>query len=397
MDHRLGAEQQSDSLMIKALRIFLALLFGWLFLGQHALAQTSDLSSRIISDLDRVIEQEVVDSHKFYGLAGYYNEAYFRIVRSDGALEKLAAGEYVLKEGEWLAAVGRFNVLTIQAAGLRIDMNKAGKAELLNSSILTQQAARLHVVTKPELKTLAPELGKLRYSHLIAPIRWLCLLLDRTLVLLQSVLGSWGFAIIAIALLIKIALLPLSRVVKHYQTQVSRTQTALAPRLAEIKLTLKGEAAHKAFVAAHKSQGVTTFYALKPMVGLFVQIPVWIAIFNVLAEMPQFKSQGFLWMQNLAYPDAVLNWGASIPLLGDTLNLMPIVMTVVTVASTLMFQDSDATPEALAKQKRNLFFMATAFLVLFYPFPSGMVFYWTLANILNFAAQIWRDKRAAVT
>ena len=381
--------------MSKAIRICLILFFSWAMIGQQALAQTSALTTQVMSDFEAVIEQDVVDSHKFYGLAGYYNEAYFRIVGANGKVKKLDVGEYVLKQDEWLAAVGRFNVLVIQASGLRVDMTKDGQTELLNSEILKIPTVQLDIVTKPELKTMAPELNGLRYSHLIAPIRWLCLLLDRIMVLLNGVLGNWGLSIIAIAVLIKVALLPLSRIVKNYQTQVSRTQTALAPRLAEIKRTLKGEESHKAFVSAHKAQGVTTFYALKPMVGLFVQVPVWIAIFNVLAELPQLQPEGFLWMRSLAYPDAILNWGVAIPLLGDTLNLMPIIMTVVTVASTLMFRDSDATPEALSKQKRNLFFMATAFLLLFYPFPSGMVFYWTLANILNFAAQIWRDKQVA--
>lgn len=379
--------------MNKIIQTFLGLLFVWFFLGQPALAQTSELNERVIADLDAVVQKDVVDPHKFFGMAGYYNEAYFRKVNAKGALRKLDAGKHVLKEGEWFAAVGRFNVLTIQAPGLHVEISKEGKAELLNSNVLMQQTTKLDIVTKPELKSLAPELGTLRYSHLIAPIRWLCLLLDWIMVLLHIVFGSWGAAIIVIALLIKIALLPLSRLVKRYQAHVSRTQTALAPRLAEIKRTLKGEAAHKAFVAAHEAQGVTTFFALKPMVGLLIQIPVWIAIFNVLAEMPQLKSQGFLWMRDLAYPDAVLNWGTSIPLLGNTLNIMPIVMTVVTIVSTLMFQDSDATPKALSKQKRNLFFMAAAFLVLFYPFPSGMVFYWTLANILNFALQFWQNNR----
>ncbi len=364
-------------------------------LGAQSGAQSGELSARVAADLDGVVATEVVDTHKFYGLAGYYNEAYWRVVDADSGLQTPEEGELVLEPGQWLAAVGRFEVLALQAPGLRVAVGEDGEASVLNPGALSAGGARVELVSKPDLAALAPELDRLRYSHLIAPIRWLCLLLDRVMVLLHGLIGSWGLAIIAIALLIKLALFPLGRLVKRYQTQVSRTQTALAPRLAEIKRTMKGEAAHKAFVAAHKEQGVSTFYTLKPMIGLLVQIPVWIAIFNVLAEMPQLQGEGFLWMRDLAYPDAILNWGAALPLLGDTLNLMPIVMTVVTVVSTLTFRDPDATPAALAKQKRNLFFMAAAFLILFYPFPSGMVFYWTLANLLNFGQQLLGRRKAA--
>ena len=353
-----------------------------------ATAQDSGLLTRVAGDLDAVISEDVVDPYTFYGLAGYYNEAFLRVVDVGGDLNTPEEGELRLGEGEWFAAVGRFNVLAVSAPDLRIVVGEDGGASVLNPDVLDRSGTRVELVLKPDLAELDPKLDRLRYSHLVAPIRWLCLLLDRVMVILHGLIGSWAMSIVAIAVLIKLALLPLSRVVARYQAEVSRTQTALAPRLAEIKATLKGEAAHKALITAHREQGVTTFYTLKPMIGLLVQIPVWIAIFNVLAEMPQLSGESFLWVEDLAYPDAVANWGRAVPLLGDTLNLMPLIMTAVTVLSTLAFRDQDATPEALSRQKRNLFLMASAFLVLFYPFPSGMVLYWTLANILNFAVQM---------
>lgn len=374
------------------MRIFCLSLFVWLMTANSVFAQS--LADDLITNADEVIATQVVDPVKMYGLAGYYNEA--RVLRvTDGKVTTLKPGEHSFPANEWLAISGRYNVLTVQGEGIRLTLSEDNSLQFTAPKAL--RAAKIDIVRSDELATLDPSLKSVRYSHLVLPIRFLCKVLDWLMLQIQALLGNWGLSIIAIALVLKIALLPLGLLVKRFQDDVSKTQAAMAPRLAEIKKTLKGEAAHKAFVAAHKEQGVTTFYALKPMIGLVVQIPVWIAIFNVLAEIPQMAGHGFLWVKDFAYPDALFNWGAVIPLLGNTLNLMPILMTLVTIISTLTFRDNHAPADILKKQKRNLFFMAAAFLILFYPFPSGMVFYWMLANLLNFGQQLWlaREKKTA--
>ena len=369
-------------------RIFACVLI--LLLSPSAYAQ-SDLSKEFSTSPNSVIETQIVDQHKFYGLASYYNSARF-IHLSDGKLKNVKSGKTVtLGEDDWLAVVGRFNVLAIKANGLSFEITD-DEISLRNSEVLA--AGKIDIIPKNQLKSHARELDKIRYSHLFFLINWLARALEMTLVFINSFVGSWGLSIILIAVFLKIVMLPLSRLVKKYQDSVSKTQTKLAPRLREIKMNYKGEEAHKHFIAAHKDAGVTTFYGLKPMVGLLVQIPVWIAIFNVLAEMPQIVGHSFLWVNDLAYPDKVASWNKPIPLIGNTLNIMPLIMTVVTIVSTLGFRDKFAQPEILKKQKRNLFFMAAAFLILFYPFPSGMVFYWTLANLLNFFQQILAQRKS---
>jgi len=67
--------------------------------------------------------------------------------------------------------------------------------------------------------------------------------------------------------------------------------------------------------------------------------------------------------------------------------LLPLLMTLVTIVSALLFQDRHAPAEELKRQKRNLYLMALAFFVLFYPFPAAMVLYWTLSNALQIVQQ----------
>ncbi len=70
-------------------------------------------------------------------------------------------------------------------------------------------------------------------------------------------------------------------------------------------------------------------------------------------------------------------------LFGDTISLLPFIMTVVTLYSTVIFQNRHAPEAEITRQKRNLYLMAVAFFVLFYPFPAAMVLYWVLANLLQ--------------
>ena len=140
-------------------------------------------------------------------------------------------------------------------------------------------------------------------------------------------------------------------------------------------------------MAAHKELGVSPFYTLRPMLGSFIHIPIMIAIFNALGEMPQFAGQSFLWIKDLAYPDAIIQLLFTIPMFGDSINLLPFLMTIITVYSVIVFQNKYASEAEVKRQKRNLYFMAFAFFVLFYSFPAVMVLYWSLVNILQIIQQ----------
>ena len=208
------------------------------------------------------------------------------------------------------------------------------------------------------------------------------------MVQLRSVSGlGWGMTLVLFTLILKALFVPLGLITVRMQSQVSLHQGQLAPVLAEIKSKYDGEEAHKRIMAAHKKLGITTFFVLKPMLAMLVQIPIWIAVFNTLGEMPQLQHAGFLWIESLAYPDAIATLPFVVPLFGDSVSLLPMLMTAVTIVSALLFQDRLAPEGELKRQKRNLYLIGLAFFVLFYPFPAAMVLYWTLSNALQILQQ----------
>jgi YidC/Oxa1 family membrane protein insertase len=325
----------------------------------------------------------IKDKLTFFGLASYYNGINYYIVKKD-KIEKIGINDQViLKKNEYLAIVKRLNVMLIKEVGLSVKLDK-GELSIDTQYSLMAKNSIIKITPKSELLTISPELDQIRYYHLWTPLAWLSKLIESILVLIQTyIVSSWGVAIIVFAILLKLLLLPVGIMTTNFQRKVSQVQSSLAPKLSDIKTNYDGEEAHNRLMAAHKELGVSPFYALKPMLGLFIQIPILIAVFNALGEMSQFAGQSFLWIENLAYPDAIRQLSFVIPMFGDTINLLPFIMMTVAIYSTIFFQNSHISEAGVRRQKRNLYFMAAALFILFYPFPAVMVLYWVLANILQ--------------
>jgi YidC/Oxa1 family membrane protein insertase len=318
--------------------------------------------------------------YTYYGLASYYNNTNYYVVNKTSVTRIDEEQATSLQVDEWLAVVSRLNVLAVKAPGL--SMNLAGSELQIDTQAVSTNPT-IERIAKPELSSVAQELDQIRYVQLWKPLAWLARFLESALVFIQeTIVSSWGLSIVVLAVLIKIVLLPVGIWTASIQREVSKIQTQLAPKLAEIKASYDGEEAHNRLMAAHKDLGVSPLYTLKPMIGTFIQVPIWIAVFNALGEMPQLGGQSFLWIDNLAYPDTVGQLAFAIPLIGDKISLLPFIMTIVTIGSTVLFKNRHATASEMKRQKRNLYLMALAFFVLFYPFPAAMVLYWTLANIL---------------
>lgn len=362
-----------------SLRVFL-LAFCILVLPVTALGNVQLSSSN--SDIAGAVEHFVADENKYTysGLASYYNTTIYYVVNKASVTRIEPEHATILQEGEWLAVVSRLNVLAIKAPGLSV---KLADTNLVVDSRAVSTSPSIETIAKSGLSSIASELDQLRYIHLWKPLAWLARVIESALVLIQrNIFDNWGLSIVILAVLLKILLLPVGMLTASIQREVSQIQTQLAPKLAAIKASYDGEEAHNLLMAAHKELGVSPLYTLKPMLGTFIQVPIWIAVFNALGEMPQLDGQSFLWIDNLALPDTVGRLPFVIPLLGDKISLLPFIMTVVSLYSTILFQNRHASAFEMKRQKRNLYLMAVAFFVLFYPFPAAMVLYWAMANIL---------------
>jgi len=321
----------------------------------------------------------LAETRPFYGLAAYYNAIKDIEIRSPA------------DDSEWRGWKGRFAAALVRLddGGVRIDQRQIELTPNADGRIRLQ-IGLIDSTGQGSFGGIHAE--DLRYTHLWGWLRALCRLLEDVLTTMHDATGlAWGWCIMLLCVAIKIALIPVTRFVRLQQRRVGEVQSALQQPLEKIKANYDGQEAHERIMAAHKDLGVSPFYTLKPMLGMFIQVPILVAVFNMLGELPVLPGQAFWWISDLAYPDAVLqaaDVSKAIPLFGGSLNLLPVLMTVITVVSAILYKDRVAPASETKKQKRNLYFMAVGFFVLFYPFPASMVLYWATANVLQVMQQL---------
>ena len=253
-------------------------------------------------------------------------------------------------------------------------------------------------VEERALTRVDPALRQLLFSGLWSWLRalsWALLFLLRGL---TAVVGHPGVAIIALAVSVKLLLLPLTLVAERLQRNVDATQARLQPGIDAIKAAYRGEERARRTLALYRAEGVHSLYTLKSLLGVAIQLPVFVAVFDMLAEDFDLHGVSFLWLRDLSRPDALLRLPGCVPFFGCDLNLLPFLMAGVSLATLLRFRSPVLTPPLVRRQRRNLSAMTVLFFLLFYTFPAGMVLYWTSTNGVQLVGQelgrlrFWRSR-----
>jgi membrane protein insertase Oxa1/YidC/SpoIIIJ len=97
----------------------------------------------------------------------------------------------------------------------------------------------------------------------------------------------------------------------------------------------------------------------------------------------------FLWIEDLSRPDAFFQMPFELAFFGSGFNLLPWLMTGLSVWASLLHRPLALQHELRQRQVRNMILLAAAFFVLFYTFPAGMVLYWTTNNLISVVRNLW--------
>jgi YidC/Oxa1 family membrane protein insertase len=297
-----------------------------------------------------------------------------------------------IEAGDWVGVRNRFQAGLLRPsvrASVHIDFNVPNQPRVtLTAATPGDDLLVDYYSGQVEWKTLRaidPVLTGMLFAALWDWLRALTFGMLWLLTVLDGMIGNIGLAIIALSLCVKILMLPLTQIADRLQDSVNRIQAKLQPDLDAIKREFKGEEAHEKTLAAFKEHGVHPLYTLKSLVGFLIQIPVFIAAFDMLGENVALNQASFLWIADLAKPDRWLALPGVLPFFGGYLNLLPCVMTAVTILTSWLQTDPSLTADLLHRQRQRLVLMAAAFFLLFYTFPAGMVLYWTTNNVLHLA------------
>src|SRR5258708_12672828 len=128
---------------------------------------------------------------------------------------------------------------------------------------------------------------------------------------------------VALAVSVKVLLLPLAAVAERLQERVNATQARLQPGLDAINAAHRGEERTRRTLALYRELGIHPLYTLQSLAGFLIQIPVFIAVFDMLAEDIDLYRARFLWIADLPRPDALAPLPPCVPFSPRHPNLPP--------------------------------------------------------------------------
>ena len=196
---------------------------------------------------------------------------------------------------------------------------------------------------------------------------WLTFIADPLFTILSwihDVVGNWGWSIILLTILIKLAFYPLSAA--SYRSMAGMRK--LQPRIQTLKERYKDDRQkfQMEMMALYKKEKINPAGGCLP---ILVQIPVFIALYWALLESVEIRQAPFaLWLQDLSAPDPFY--------------ILPVLMGV------SMWAQQKLNPAPMDEiQKKVMTIMPIALTFLFLTFPQGLVLYWVVNNVLSMAQQ----------
>jgi YidC/Oxa1 family membrane protein insertase len=231
------------------------------------------------------------------------------------------------------------------------------------------------------------EFDRLVFANLWQWMRWLSFCLLWLMKIMYSAIANWGFVILLLAVLVRIVLYPVARKAESSQKAFVQIQKSMKPELEKIKKDYRGEEQSERILTLYKHHGVSPLAGLKPLFIVLLQLPILIALFHVLGSAYELRDASFCWIETLAEPDKLFALGFQIPFLGEHFNILPVLMSLSTLIALKLSPKSATDASAERRQNIVLVFVALGFFILFYPFPAGLVLYWTAANVLHIIQQ----------
>ena len=297
------------------------------------------------------------------------------IKKNDNKLEKIEDGDssetLTFNKAKFVASVDRYyTTLFFNQDGFDIITDSTSNANALPYVILNDNASFSGYIgpkNYQDLKNISSDLGDVvEYGVITFFAKPLFLLLEW----LFNIFSNWGWAIIALTIIVRILLYPLT-----YKGMVSMQKLKdLSPKLKEIQTKYKGDSQK---IQLHMME-LYKKHKVNPMGGclpLLLQIPVFFAIYRVLYNAVELKDSAWLfWIQDLSAMDPYF--------------ILPIVM------GGTMYLQQHLTPATFNDPTQEKIFklLPIFFTIFLITFPAGLILYWTVNNIFSIIQQIIINK-----
>ena len=167
-------------------------------------------------------------------------------------------------------------------------------------------------------------------------------------------------------------MIPVYWYAEKLQQRERNIQAVMKPKIDEYKEVFKGYELHLYISNIHKQYKYHPVYAFRSLLGLFIQLPFFVATYQFLSHYSAIKGVSFLFISDLGSPDMLL------PLFGMSVNVLPFIMTAINLVSSFVYG------KMLSKMERiNIYRYRRSFSCSLYTSPAGLL-YWTCNNIFSF-------------
>ncbi|MDT9587377.1 MAG: membrane protein insertase YidC [Candidatus Arsenophonus melophagi] len=284
---------------------------------------------------------------------------------------------HIKTKGGWVAMLQQYFATAwipdhqIQNTFYTIDLDKTialigYKSAPLTIAVNSQQSYTSTLWVGPELQSEMAAVAA--YLDLTVDYGWLWFIsqpLFNLLKFIHSFIGNWGFSIIAITFIVRGIMYPLTKA----QYKSMATMRLLQPKLIAMKERIGDDKQRMSqeMMALYKAEKVNPFGGCLP---LLIQMPIFLALYYMLMGSVELRHAPFIgWIEDLSSQDPYY----ILPL------LMGLTMHFIQKSSPMTFTDT--------VQQKILTYMPVIFTVFFLWFPSGLVLYYIVSNLVTIIQQ----------
>lgn len=283
-----------------------------------------------------------------------------------------------LGTSRWIALGDLYFMAAMVPSGTGRNTLIAREGDLYTSRVAgTQNGGAFTLFAGPKVYKMLEGLGSYElqrsidlgmFTFLALPLLWL-------LHALFSIVGNYGLAIIALTLIVKAVMLPLSKASFRSMKQMQEVQ----PEIKALRERIKDpNQLNQEIFALYKRRGVNPMGGCLPIA---LQIPVFLGLYQALLNAIELRHAPYaLWITDLSSPEKLQLFGIGIP-----------VMVLLMAASMIIQQWTTPNPSADPAQQKAMMLMPIIFAGMFiiYPMPAGLVLYWLVNNIISITQQMY--------
>ncbi|MFH1768132.1 MAG: membrane protein insertase YidC [Candidatus Omnitrophota bacterium] len=199
----------------------------------------------------------------------------------------------------------------------------------------------------------------------------------KTLYFFKKLTNSWGISVLLLSFLIYFILFPFTA----QSTKAMKRMQEIQPEIQELQKKYKDnpQKMQKEQLELFRKHKVNPLGGCLPM---FLQFPVFIALYQALFRFVALKGASFLWIKDLSLPDRTIALPFSLPYFGNFINILPLIILAINY-----FKQKITTQTGNQQQQSTQKIFVLLIGIIFYHFPSCLVLYWLVQNSLTFLYQ----------